>query len=68
MAIVRWGDVHMVDERGRLWLYQHKLCGQMFDPVTTCSECGKPLSPKEVHVHIGPGASKASRLPAKGAP
>jgi DNA-binding HxlR family transcriptional regulator len=58
MAIVHWGDVHMIDERGRPRLHQHKLCGKMFDPVMTCSECGEPLSPKAVHVHIGPGAKE----------
>src|ERR1700687_6015377 len=65
MSIVHWGDVHMVDERGRPLLYEHKLCGKMFDPVMTCSECGQPLSPKEVHVHIGPGANELERLPAR---
>jgi DNA-binding HxlR family transcriptional regulator len=64
MSIVHWGDVHMVDERGRPRLYEHKRCGKMFDPVMTCSECGQPLSPKEVHVHVGPGASERDRLPA----
>jgi hypothetical protein len=55
----------MVDERGRPRLYEHKLCGKMFDPVMTCSECAQPLSPKEVHVHVGPGANHGSRLPAR---
>jgi DNA-binding HxlR family transcriptional regulator len=65
MSIVHWGDVHMVDERGRPRLYEHNLCGKMFDPVMTCSECGRPLSPKEVHVHIGPGANESERLRAE---
>jgi DNA-binding HxlR family transcriptional regulator len=65
MSIVHWGDIHMVDERGRPRLYEHKLCGKMFDPVMICSECGQPLSPKEVHVHIGPGANESDRLPAR---
>jgi DNA-binding HxlR family transcriptional regulator len=65
MTIVHWGDVHMVDERGRPRLYEHKLCGKMFDPVMTCSDCGQPLSPKEVHVHIGPGANEVERLRAQ---
>ena len=64
MAIVHWGDVHMVDERGRPRLYQHKRCGKMFDPVMICSECGDPLSAREVHVHVGPGASERDRPPA----
>jgi len=63
MAIVHWGDVHMVDERGRPRLYEHKVCRKMFDPVMTCSTCGQPLSPKEVHVHFGPGANERDRLP-----
>jgi len=66
MAIVHWGDVHMVDERGRPRLYEHKPCGKMFDPVMTCSQCGGALSAKEVHVHLGPGANEADRPAAAG--
>jgi hypothetical protein len=60
MALVHWGDTHMVDERGRPLLHEHRKCGKMFDPVMVCSECGEPLLPKEVHTHSGPGASPAS--------
>ena len=56
MAIVHWGDTHMVDERGRPLLHEHRKCGKNFDPVMVCSECGEPLSAKEVHTHPGPGA------------
>jgi DNA-binding HxlR family transcriptional regulator len=58
MAIVHWGDTHMVDERGRPVIHEHKNCGKMFDPVMVCSECGEPLHAKQVHVHSGPGAPK----------
>lgn len=61
MAIVHWGDVHMVDERGRPMLHEHKTCGRVFDPVLVCSECGEPLLAKEVHTHLGPGAAAAER-------
>ena len=44
MALVHWGDTHMVDERGRPLLHEHRKCGKMFDPVMVCSECGEPLS------------------------
>ncbi len=67
MAIVHWGDVHMVDERGRPLLHEHKRCRKMFDPVMCCSECGETLSPKEIHVHLGPGAKNGSLLPKKSA-
>jgi DNA-binding HxlR family transcriptional regulator len=66
MAIVHWGDIHMADERGRPRLYEHKRCGRIFDPVMTCSECGGPLSAREVHVHVGPGADEKEHLPAAG--
>jgi DNA-binding HxlR family transcriptional regulator len=59
MAIVHWGDSHMVDQRGRPVLHEHKVCGKTFDPVMVCSQCREPLAPKEVHVHPGPGARQA---------
>jgi DNA-binding HxlR family transcriptional regulator len=33
ISIVDWGNIHMVDSRGRPMLHQHKNCGHMFDPV-----------------------------------
>jgi len=59
MAIVHWGDTHMVDSRGRPMLHEHQNCGKLFDPVMVCSECGEPLAAKQVHVHPGPGARQA---------
>lgn len=63
MAIVHWGDVHMIDERGRPMRHEHKKCGHLFDPVMVCSECGEPLHAKEVVVHPGPGAAANDRAP-----
>jgi DNA-directed RNA polymerase subunit RPC12/RpoP len=54
MALVHWDDTHMVDERGRPLLHEHRKCGKMFDPVIVCSECGEPLLAKEVHTHPVP--------------
>lgn len=62
MSIVHWGNIHMVDSRGRPLLHEHKHCGKMFDPLMVCSECGEPIRAKEVHVHAGPGASKKPRV------
>ncbi|HKU97618.1 MAG TPA: helix-turn-helix domain-containing protein [Vineibacter sp.] len=63
MAIVHWGDVHRAGRRGRPLLHEHKGCGHRFDPVTVCSACGEPISPREVHVHAGPGAPRQARAP-----
>jgi DNA-binding HxlR family transcriptional regulator len=65
MSIVHWGNIHMVDSRGRPLLHEHKNCHKMFDPVMVCSECGEPLTAKDVHVHPGPGARKSSPARAK---
>src|SRR5271165_4666076 len=59
MAIVHWGDTHMVDERGRPLLHEHRKCGKLFNPVMVCSECGEPLSAKEVVTRPGPGSRPA---------
>jgi hypothetical protein len=34
-------------------------CGNDFDPVMICSECGEPITAKDVHIHPGPGAGFA---------
>jgi DNA-binding HxlR family transcriptional regulator len=65
MSIVHWGNIHMVDARGRPMLHEHKACGKLFDPVMICSECGEPVAAKGVHVHPGPGARPASPAHAK---
>ena len=57
MAIVHWGDVYMADKKGRPLLHTHNVCGKV------CSECGDPLSPRQVHVHPGPGAKSPRHLP-----
>ncbi|QOZ51482.1 helix-turn-helix domain-containing protein [Bradyrhizobium sp. CCBAU 53338] len=59
MALVHWGDTHLADERGRPIVHEHKKCGKLFDPVMVCSECGEPLSAKDVVAHLGPGAHPA---------
>jgi DNA-binding HxlR family transcriptional regulator len=64
MSIVHWGDIHMVDARGRPLLHEHKNCGKTFDPVMVCSGCGEPLRAQEVHVHAGPGAGPGLAAPA----
>jgi len=63
MSIVHWGDVHMVDKKGRPLLHRHVDCGHVFDPVMVCSECGESLNPRHVHVERGPGAKSPNHLP-----
>ena len=32
MSIVHWGDIDMVEARGRPVLHEHECCGKTFDP------------------------------------
>lgn len=63
MSIVHWGDVHMAGRKGRPLLHRHRGCGQHFDPVLACSECGAALDPREVEVEPGPGARNPDHMP-----
>jgi DNA-binding HxlR family transcriptional regulator len=50
MAIVHWGDVFYADESGPPLIHRHKPCGCDFAPVMSCSECGEPVTAREVEV------------------
>ena len=54
---------YTAEKKGRQLLHTHHVCGKDFDPVMVCSECGEPLSPKQVHVHPGSGAKDPRHLP-----
>jgi DNA-binding HxlR family transcriptional regulator len=56
MALVHWGDTHLVDECGRPLSHEHRKCGKLFNPVMVCSECGEPVVAEGVVIHRGPGA------------
>ena len=63
MSIVQWGDRHMAGEAGPPMLYEHKDCGHVFEPVLSCSACGKAVTPRSVRLLPGPGARDAHHLP-----
>jgi DNA-binding HxlR family transcriptional regulator len=58
LSLVHWGDTYTSGKAGRPLLHQHLACGQMFDPVMTCSKCAEPLDPRQVRVSPGPGAGR----------
>jgi DNA-binding HxlR family transcriptional regulator len=60
LALVRWGDTHMGDERGRPVLLEHRDCGQVFEPVFVCSQCGGAVDAHNVRTRPGPGARASS--------
>lgn len=63
MSMVHWGDTHMAGKKGRPVLHQHLGCGELFDPVLVCSECGEPIEARHVRVLPGPGATNPDLTP-----
>jgi DNA-binding HxlR family transcriptional regulator len=56
LALLQWGDRHMAGEEGPPVTRVHNPCGHATHGVMVCSECGKPLDPREMSVRPGPGA------------
>ena len=50
IALVHWGDQHYAGEAGPPVLHRHKTCGHDFRGITTCSECGEAVDPRQVEV------------------
>jgi len=63
LSMVHWGDEHLAGKAGRPILHRHITCQHNFDPRLVCSECGEGLSPREVQVMPGPGATSPRHLP-----
>jgi hypothetical protein len=63
LAILHWGDVHMIPEGTpagrRPLLHRHRACGHLFDPVMVCSACAAPLEARAVTVEPGTRALSA---------
>jgi DNA-binding HxlR family transcriptional regulator len=53
-AMRQWGDTHLAPD-GPPMLLIHDGCGQVTDAVMTCSRCGEPLAPGNVHASPGSG-------------
>lgn len=55
LSLVKWGDRHMVDERGAPLIHIHKHCGQRMTAVLACDACGEAVTARDVRVERGPG-------------
>ena len=53
MAMVHWGDRYYAGETGAPLIHTHRGCGCDFHPVQTCSECGEPVTARDVAVRAG---------------
>ncbi|ROT98780.1 transcriptional regulator [Marinobacter sp. R17] len=55
LTLVNWGDKHMTDERGAPVKHIHKGCGHAMHPQMVCSECGEPITARDIRVEAGDG-------------
>ncbi|MES2817763.1 MAG: helix-turn-helix domain-containing protein [Pseudomonadota bacterium] len=55
LALVNWGDRHMSGAEGPPIRHTHKGCGHAMHGVLVCSECGEPLTPRDVALAEAPG-------------
>lgn len=55
MAIAHFGDTYYAGAEGPPVLRRHKTCGCDFHPVQVCSECGEPVSARQVEARAGAG-------------
>jgi DNA-binding HxlR family transcriptional regulator len=61
LAFLRWGDSHKAGRTGPPVETVHTECGHAFHMVPTCSHCGEQVKPHEVHLRLGPGATREQR-------
>jgi DNA-binding HxlR family transcriptional regulator len=61
VALLQWGDKHLVGRDGPSIVLRHTRCGADADPVLVCRSCGEPIDVGEVIPSPGPGASEWTR-------
>ena len=55
LTMAEWGDRHVYGRDKSPVLFRHKACGCDFHPVQVCSECGEPVSARQVEARAGAG-------------
>jgi DNA-binding HxlR family transcriptional regulator len=60
VALMQWGDRYAAPN-GPPRVHVHTACGHDADPELRCGHCGGKLTPRELRIRPGPGASRAQR-------
>jgi DNA-binding HxlR family transcriptional regulator len=65
VALLQWGDKHLVGPHGPSIVLKHTRCGNDADPQLVCRACQEPIELSEILPTPGPGASQwvRERLP-----
>lgn len=59
MALSRWGNRWLIDERGAPIDFVHRKCGEVTRARVVCSHCGEDLGAHNVRPLLGPGGDLA---------
>jgi len=65
LSMIQWGDAHLAGAEGPPAIHCHLACGHDFDPVTTCSVCGDPISVGTVRTRAADWVRKPEKQPTK---
>lgn len=60
LALTTWGDRWLDEGRGPPIVYHHKPCGHLMKPTMVCSECGEPVTARDVVPMAGAGLMPVS--------
>jgi len=61
VALLQWGDRHLVGAHGPSIVLKHTRCGNDADPLLVCRACHEPIELGEILPTPGPGASEWAR-------
>ena len=57
LALMNWGDRHTAPDDGPPVVAVHTSCGHDAQPRMHCEHCGDEISPREIRIRPGPGAT-----------
>lgn len=57
VALLQWGDRHATPAGGPPRVFVHTACGHDAHPRLHCSHCGEPVTPRDLKVRPGVGAT-----------
>lgn len=63
LALLQWGDKWMAGESGPTVRHRHRNCGHITRPRYVCSECGEPISARDMEPLLASDVSRASSTP-----
>ncbi|WP_280182051.1 winged helix-turn-helix transcriptional regulator [Nocardia farcinica] len=61
LALLRWGDTHLMGDDGPPVILQHTECGHDMVPYLACSHCHQPVAPRTVLGRDAPARPRPPR-------